>query len=308
LPSRQKKAKAKPWRIDKMNEKWQHRFADTNGIRMHYVEQGEGFPVLFMHGFPEMWYSWRYQIPALADAGFRAIAPDMRGYGETDKPEGIEPYDIHHLVGDMVGLLDTFGLKKAVIVGHDWGGVIVWQMALMHPERVERVISLNTPFQRRARMRPTEAFKQLPDGRFNYIVYFQEPGRAEADIEPDIETWLDTTMRRIAVEHSFITKETIKVFADAFRKGGITGPLNYYRNVDRNWETTPHLEGRQVTVPSLMICAENDPILIPQSAEGMERYVPNLKTRLIKNCGHWTQQEQPEEVNRLILEFLEDLK
>jgi len=291
-----------------MNEQWQHRFMETNGIRMHYVEQGDGFPVLLLHGFPELWYSWRYQIPALADAGFRAIAPDMRGYGETDKPEGIEAYDIHQLVADMIGLLDALDLPRAVIVGHDWGGVIVWQMALMHPDRVERVISLNTPFQRRSRRRPTDAFKQLPDGRFNYILYFQEPGRAEADIEPNLESWLDTTIRGIATVQDFITADTIRVFADAFRRGGITGPLNYYRNVDRNWETTAYLEGRQVTMPALMICAENDPILIPQSAEGMERYIPNLTTRLIKNCGHWTQQERPDEVNRLILEFLQDLK
>jgi pimeloyl-ACP methyl ester carboxylesterase len=291
-----------------MKEKWQHRFTETNGIRMHYVEQGEGFPVLLLHGFPELWYSWRYQIPALAGAGLRAIAPDLRGYGETDKPEGLEFYDIHHLVGDLVGLLDSLGLKRTVIVGHDWGGIIVWQMALMHPDRVERVISLNTPFQRRGRVRPTEAFRQLPDGRFNYILYFQEAGRAERDILPDLKNWLDTTMRRIAVEHSFITEETIKVFADAFQKGGITGPLNYYRNIDHNWETTAHLADRQITMPALMICAENDPILTPQSAEGMERFVPNLSKRLVKNCGHWTQQERPEEVNRIILEFLGDLK
>lgn len=291
-----------------MDEQWQHRFVETNGIRMHFVEQGDGFPVLFLHGFPELWYSWRYQIPALAGAGFRAIAPDMRGYGETDKPEGIEAYDIHHLVADMTGLLDALDLSRAVIVGHDWGGVIVWQMALMHPERVERVISFNTPFTRRSRRRPTEAYKELPDGRFNYILYFQEPGRAESDIEPDIESWLDTTIRGIATVRDFITADTIKVFVDAFRKGGITGPLNYYRNIDRNWETTAYLEGRQITMPALMICAENDPILLPQSAQRMPEYIPDLTTHLIKNCGHWTQQEQPDEVNRLILEFLQDLK
>ena len=291
-----------------MDEQWQHRFVETNGIRMHFVEQGDGFPILFLHGFPELWYSWRYQIPALAGAGFRAIAPDMRGYGETDKLEGIEAYDIHHLVADMTGLLDALDLSRAVIVGHDWGGVIVWQMALMHPERVERVISLNTPFTRRSRRRPTEAYKELPDGRFNYILYFQEPGRAESDIEPDIESWLDTTIRGIATVRDFITADTIRVFADAFRKGGITGPLNYYRNIDRNWETTAYLEGRQITMPALMICAENDPILLPQSAQRMPEYIPDLTTHLIKNCGHWTQQEQPDEVNRLILEFLQDLK
>ena len=291
-----------------MNERWQHCFVETNGIRMHYVEQGQGFPILLLHGFPELWYSWRYQIPALADAGFHAIAPDLRGYGETDKPEGIHSYDIQHLVDDLVGLLDALGLKRAVVVGHDWGGIITWQMALMRPERVERVISLNTPFQGRGRVRPTEAFSQVPDGRFNYILYFQQPGRAEADIEPNIETWLGETMRLIATEQGFIIEETLKVYGDAFRKGGLTGPINYYRNLDRNWETTVDLEGCKVTMPALMICAENDPITTPQMADGMEKHVVNLTTRLIRDCGHWTQQERPDEVNRVIIEFLDDLK
>jgi len=291
-----------------MSEKWQHSFVETNGIRMHYVEQGEGFPVLLLHGCPELWYSWKYQIPALASAGFRAIAPDLRGYGETDKPEGIESYDIHHLVGDMVGLLDALTLERAVIVGHDWGGSIIWQMALMHPERVERVISLNTPFPRRSPVRPTENMSKLPDGRFNYILYFQEPGKAEADIEPRIETWLETSMRRIAKNESFLTEETLQVYSDAFRKGGLTGPLNYYRNIDRNWETTAHLEGKQITMPTLMITAEGDPILIPQMTDGMEDHIPNLTKHLIRDCGHWTQLERPDEVNRLVIEFLDDLK
>ena len=291
-----------------MNEKWQHRFVETNRIRMHYVEQGQGFPVLLLHGFPELWYSWRYQIPALASAGFRAIAPDLRGYGETDKPEGVESYDIHHLVGDLVGLLDGLGLERAVIAGHNWGGIITWQMALMVPQRVERVISLNTPFLERGTASPTEVFKQVPDGRFNYILYFQQPGRAEADIEPNIEAWLEATMRQLATNQSFITEQTLKVYGDAFRKGGLTGPINYYRNFDRNWETTADLEGSKITMPALMVCAENDPITTPQMAEGMESHVSNLTTRLINNCGHWTQQEQPDEVNRLIIEFLGDLK
>jgi len=287
---------------------WQHKFVTTNGIRMHYVEQGAGYPVVMMHGFPEMWYSWRFQIPALAKAGFHAIAPDMRGYGETDVPEGVPAYDIHHLVDDMAGLLDALSLKKAVIVGHDWGGVIVWQMALLRPERVERVISLNTTFRGRGRARPTDAYKQLADGRFNYILQFQEPGRAEAGIQRDIRRWLESTMKRIAKRTEFITPEVLDVFEAAFKKSGVTGPINYYRNVDRNWETTPQLADKQVSQKSLMVCAENDPILIPASAEGMEKYVPDLTKKLIKDCGHWTQQEQPEEVNRLIIEWLGDLK
>jgi pimeloyl-ACP methyl ester carboxylesterase len=290
------------------NETWQHRFVTTNGIRMHFVEQGNGFPILFLHGFPELGYSWRFQIPALAKAGFHAITPDLRGYGETDKPEGIPAYDIHHLVDDMVGLLDALGEKKAVIVGHDWGGVIVWQMALLCPERVERVISLNTTFRGRSKIRPLDAYKQVTDGRFNYILQFQEPGRAEVGIERDIRRWLETTLKRIAKKPDFITEEVLNVFVTAFSKGGVTGPINYYRNIDHNWETTPQLADKQIMHKSLMICAENDPILIPQGADGMEKYVPNLTKKLIKDCGHWTQQEQPEEVNRLIIEFLRDLK
>ena len=291
-----------------MSEKWRHSYAETNGIRMHFVEQGEGFPVLLLHGFPELWYSWRYQIPALANAGFHAIAPDLRGYGETDKPKGIEAYDMEHLVGDMIGLLDALEIERSVIVGHDWGGAIIWPMAWMYPNRVERVVSLNIPFHGHAQVRPTEAFRQIPDGRFNYILYFQEPGRAEADIEPDIEGWLEQTIRRIAVKQDWIKPETVKVFADAFKKGGITGPLNYYRNVDRNWELTAHLAGTQINLPALMISAEKDPILRPEATGGMEAVVPNLIRYLVKDCGHWTQQEQPEEVNRVIVDYLSDLR
>jgi pimeloyl-ACP methyl ester carboxylesterase len=275
---------------------------------MHCVEQGEGFPVLLLHGFPEFWYSWRYQIPALAAAGFRVIAPDMRGYGDTDVPEGVDSYTIHHLVGDLTGLLDALGYEKAVIAGHDWGGIIVWQWALLAPERVERVISLNTPFTRRGSRRPTDAMRSLPDGRFNYILFFQEPGKAEAVIGRDLEAWLESTMRQIAVNDRFVTPDTVAAFAAAFRKSGLTGPINYYRNIDHNWELTAYLAGRKVTSPSLMVCAENDPILKPETARGMERWITDLRVELIRECGHWTQQERPEEVNELIIDFLSDLR
>jgi len=282
-------------------------FVQTNGIRMHYVAQGVGPAVVFCHGFPEVWYSWRHQLPALAAAGFRAIAPDLRGYGDTDKPERIEDYDIHHLAGDMVGLLDGLEIERAVVVGHDWGGAIVWDMALMYPERVRAVIALNTPFSARGPVRPTEGYQSVPDGRFNYVIYFQEPGRAERDIEPNLESWFETSMRRIAVQQRFLTPDDLNVFVEAFRKGGLTGPLNYYRNIDRNWETTRHLAGRKVACPALMVCAENDPILLPSMTDGMERFVPDLTRRLVKDCGHWTQQEKPDEVNTLMIDFLRTL-
>jgi pimeloyl-ACP methyl ester carboxylesterase len=289
-------------------EQWQHRFVQTNGIRMHYVEQGEGYPVLFIHGYPELWYSWRKQIPALAKAGFRAIAPDNRGYGETEKPPKIEDYAIQKIVGDIVGLLDALNIDKTVIVGHDWGGIIVWQVALMTPERIERVISLNTPYRGRTQARPMSYYKQTPDGRFNYILHYQEPGVAESEIMPDVRKWLSSTIKRIAKRTEFLTEEELDYYTNAFTKGGITGPINYYRNMERNWESTPQLQDKQVMQKSLIIMAENDPILIPQSADGMEKLVPNLTKMYIKDCGHWTQQEQPELVNKMIVEWLQDLK
>ncbi len=294
--------------MTRSNEPWSHRFVETNGIRMHLVEQGEGYPVLLCHGFPELWYSWRHQIPVLAKAGLRAIAPDLRGYGETDKPHEIEAYDIHHLVGDLVGLLDALGLEKAAVVGHDWGGIIVWYMALLAPDRVERVVALNTPYWPRPPVPPTEVFRQVPDGRFNYILAFQPEGEAEARLETDLESSLRGMFDSVAAAPGSVSDEELRVFVEAFRAGGLRGPINYYRNFDRNWETTPQLEGGKVLQPSLMICAEKDPILRPDAAAGMEQWVPNLRTELIRDCGHWTQQEKPDEVNRLLLDFLADVR
>lgn len=290
-----------------MSGPWQHRSVEANGIRLHLVEQGQGFPVVLCHGFPELWYSWRHQIPALAAAGLRAIAPDLRGYGESDKPREIAAYDIHHLVGDLLGLLDALGLEKAAFVGHDWGAVIIWQLAVMHPERVERLVSLNVPYLGRAGLPPTEVIKNLPDGRFNYVLFFQEPGKAEGVLEPDLEASLGRIVRMVAANPDFLQREELLVYVEAFRRGGLSGPLNYYRNIDRNWETTTRLAEKQVLCPVLLIMAEKDPILSPFLAEGMGRWVPNLRKALIKDCGHWTQQERPEEVNALLIDFLADL-
>ncbi|MEX2236821.1 MAG: alpha/beta hydrolase [Dehalococcoidia bacterium] len=290
------------------NETWKHGYVDTNGIKMHYVEQGEGYPVLLLHGFPELWYSWRYQIPALAEAGYRAIAPDLRGYGESDKPHAIEDYDIHHLIADLTGLLDALGVDKAAVAGHDWGAIILWQMALQVPDRVSAVMALNVPWAARSPIKPTEGFKLVPGGRFNYILHFQDEGVAEKEMEADIRASLGGIYKGVSANPEFLSDEEAEVFYSAFAKGGMRGPINFYRNFDRNWETTEHLAGRKVEQPALMIMAEKDPVLPPEMAVGLEANVPNVKHHLVKGSGHWTQQEKPEEVNRVMIDFLNSLQ
>src|ERR1700687_1753034 len=315
-----------------------HRDIETNGITMHVVEAGSGFPVLLCHGFPEMWYSWRHQLRALAGAGFRAIAPDQRGYGETDAPQAIDAYTIHHLVGDLTGLLDALGVEKAAIVGHDWGGLLVWQMALLAPHRVAAVVGVNTPFFPRLPARPTAMMRAVAQGNFHYILYFQEPGVADAELNRDVRRSLRGVYQEIPKEiieaskkiqpgvlgpqggglldrlpdgpaGSFLTADDFEVFARAFERSGFTGGLNWYRNFDRNWELTAYLNGAKVTQPALMITAELDPVLRPEMADGMSMWVPNLRdTILIKGSGHWTQQEKPAEVNAALIGFLKTLQ
>ena len=163
-----------------------HRFVNTNGIRMHVAESGEGYPVVMCHGFPELWYSWRHQMHALASAGLRAIAPDQRGYGETGGPEPIEAYTQREIVADLVGMLDAMGIEKCAVVGHDWGGFVAWNAALMAPARIDRVIALNTPFFPRTPLKPMDFIRAMAAGNFNYIVYFQEPGVAEEELGRDV--------------------------------------------------------------------------------------------------------------------------
>jgi soluble epoxide hydrolase / lipid-phosphate phosphatase len=314
-----------------------HSLVNTNGIRMHVAEAGEGFPVVMCHGFPEIWYSWRHQIGALADAGFRAIAPDQRGYGDTDCPQPIEEYTQRKIVADIIGMLDALAIRKCVIVGHDWGGITAWNAAMMAPERVERVIGVNTPFLPRGPIKPTDVFRAMAGGGFHYILYFQEPGVAERELERDVARSLrgfyqdpanlDAAEMRKAPpgvwgpsggglldrlpdrpHGKFLTDEDFEVFVRAFKKTGFRGGLNWYRNFDRNWEESANLRQR-VEQPALMITAELDVVLRPEMAEGMQAWVPNLrKTVLIKGSGHWTQQEKPAEVNAAMLEFLADLK
>lgn len=305
------------------------RTVDTNGIRLAVAEAGRGFPVVLCHGFPELAFSWRHQLPVLAEAGFHALAPDQRGYGASDRPDAIEAYDIHHLTADLVGLLDAFGHERAVFVGHDWGGLVAWQMPLLHPERTAAVVGVNTPYLPRPPAPPTRLFRAM-FGERHYVVHFQTPGPADAGLARDVRRTFETLMRRgvplaeidarlardgmrnmvDVVEAGeplgapLLDDDALDVYVRAFEGTGFTGGLNWYRNLDRNWETTPTQAGARIGVPSLMIAAEWDPVLRPELVDVMRPLVDDLEAHVVAACGHWTPQEKPAEVNRLLVDWL----
>ncbi|PYM59556.1 MAG: epoxide hydrolase [Candidatus Rokuibacteriota bacterium] len=319
-----------------------HRTIDTNGIRMHIAEQGTGPLVVLCHGFPESWYSWRHQLAALADAGFHAVAPDMRGYGQTDRPAEIDQYTLLHLVGDIVGLLDALGEPSAVIAGHDWGAPVAWHAALLRPDRFRAVIGLSVPFRPRGSVRPTTVMPRTDDAIF-YQLYFQDPGVAEAELERDVRD----TMRTVAWAASgdrpregatnpagigmvpkgggflsamgkpetlppWLTEADIDFYAGEFARTGFRGGLNWYRNIDRNWELLAPYAGSVITVPALYVAGDRDLVLafrgMDQLIANLAKFVPQLrKTLILPGCGHWTQQERPDDVNSAMLEFLKGL-
>jgi pimeloyl-ACP methyl ester carboxylesterase len=308
------------------------RFLRTNGIRMAVHEAGEGFPVVFSHGFPELAYSWRSQVAALAGAGFHAIAPDQRGYGLTDRPAAIEQYTIVHLCGDLAGMMDALHIDQAVFCGHDWGGAVVWMMPLLFPDRVAGVIGVNTAFLPRAPSPPIEMLRRAR-GENNYVVAFQEPGKADQILAQDVEKTFrlffratrmtaeqfaalpaDSPARKFellgALEAEIpadakliLSDEDLRFYVDTYKRTGFTGGINWYRNIDRNWELTKHVEYK-VNVPSLYVGAADDVVLPPSSANGIERWVPDIEKKVIADCGHWTQQEKPAELNAILVDWL----
>ena len=319
------------------------KYADVNGIRMGYYEAGpktDAAPIVLCHGWPEIAYCWRSQIKAISEAGYRVIAPDQRGYGATDRPESVEDYDLAHLTGDLVGLLDHLEIEKAIFVGHDWGGFIVWQMPMRHPSRVAGVIGVNTPHNARAPIDPIQIYRKR-FGDSMYIVQFQDPGREPDRIFADnVEKFIDFFMRGPAPgrvprpdaapaeagvgaspkvnlafpqlvaaydpstdpRKTILTPEEMSVYVETFRRTGFTGGINWYRNMTRNWEQAEHLD-HVIHVPSLMIMAELDIVLPPSAADGMEKIIPDLEKHLVKGSGHWTQQEFPAEVSATILDW-----
>jgi epoxide hydrolase 4 len=282
-------------------ETWKHEYVTANGIRFHCITQGDGPLVLLLHGFPENHYSWRHQMAPLG-ARFKVVAPDLRGYNLTERKG---PYDILTLCADVEALIHAFGRERAVVAGHDWGAIILWNFALEHPGSLIKLVAFNVSFMPRLPKRPLEL---LTEARFDYIRFFQKRGDAEAAIEPDVDGFIRTAFMNNAARKDAFSEADLRVFADGFRgPGGITPALEYYRNFDHNWEITPHHAGRKVATPALMILAEQDPVVRPEMAAGIERWVPNVTVRRI-DCGHWTQQEAPQETNRLMLEFLADVR
>jgi pimeloyl-ACP methyl ester carboxylesterase len=296
----------------------------TNGIELTVYEQGpeSGKPIVLCHGFPEIAYSWRHQMGPLADAGYRVIAPDQRGYNTSDKPAAVEDYDITQLCADLAGLLDEAGQDQAIFVGHDWGAIIVWGMAMLHPERVAGVINLSVPFMARGEEEWVGLWEKLLGPDF-YIVHFnRQPGVADAAFarnpgnllrnlyrtgqwnEPPRELPEGMAMMSLVdnVESPgklMMSEEELGVFTRAFETSGFTGPVNYYRNFTRNWHTLGEVEER-VSQPTLMIHGEHDMV---QARPEMATYVPNVEIHTL-DCGHWIQQERPSETNALMLDWL----
>lgn len=299
---------------------------------MHVAEAGSGPVVLLLHGFPESWYSWRHQLTALADAGYHAVAPDQRGYGRTDAPTEIDAYTTLHLVGDVVGLMDALAAPTAAVVGHDWGAPVAWHTALLRPDRVSAVVGLSVPFTPRGHRPPTVAMRATLGERF-YMVYFQAPGVADAELGRDPRTTLRRLLYSVSGEApprapivpedggfldylqeppgpmAWLSDADLDAYVEEYERTGFTGGLNWYRNLDRNWELTAAWHGAKVLPPAMFLAGDKDlAFTAPRARENLARmveHVPDLRrTELVPGCGHWIQQERPDEVNKELVEFL----
>jgi pimeloyl-ACP methyl ester carboxylesterase len=319
-----------------------HRTIEANGVHLHIAEQGRGPLVVLCHGFPESWYSWRHQLHALAQAGFHAVAPDMRGYGQSDRPPQVEQYTLLHLVGDVVALVGALGEDRAVIAGHDWGAPVAWQAALMRPDLFHAVIALSVPYRPRGAGPPTAQMPRTHDAMF-YQLYFQAPGIAEAELEGDIRLSLRkilysasgdapprspsagagvamvprsegflTHMRNPEILPAWLMESDLEMYVEQFTHSGFRGGLNWYRNIDRSWELLAPFAGARVSVPALYIAGDRDVVVsfpgVSQVIARLSEFVPQLRgTVMLPGCGHWTQQERPREVNAAMIDFLRGL-
>jgi pimeloyl-ACP methyl ester carboxylesterase len=314
------------------------RIIETNGVQLHTVEAGapDAPVVVLAHGFPELAYSWRHQIPVLAAAGYHVLAPDQRGYGRSTRPADIADYNVAALSGDLVGLLDDVGAEKAVFIGHDWGAAVVWSSAQLHPDRVAGVAGLSVPPVPRAQIPPTQAFRAVFGDNFFYMLYFQEPGVADAELDADPAK----TLRRVILGQaapgdqaaamrmlrpgpeglieripepdglpSWISADELDHYVAEFSRTGFTGGLNWYRNMDRNWEIQGNLTSAAITVPAMFIAGTDDLVLgFIRPDRAKEVITGPYREVLIEGAGHWLQQERPGQVNEALLDFLSSLK
>lgn len=320
-------------------EGFTHRFADVNGIRMHYVEQGQGPLVILLHGFPYLWYMWRRQIPALAAAGYRVVAPDQRGFGQSDRPDEVEAYDISQSVGDVVGLLKALGEKSAVIVGHDLGAWVAQAAAMLRPDLFRALVMLSTPVPPRGKVKPTVGLRAMAKGRVYHHLYFQERGKPDRELAEDTRKTLRSVhfsvsgsavgaeRWRLFIEPGepilnaftdpkelprWLSSRAIDYYVDEYTRTGFTGALNHYRCRDRNWEITSYLDGALVQQPSMFIGGAADPSLELNEMQALygqlETYLPKLRKKvLLPGVGHSAAEEDVPAVNDLILGFLTTL-
>jgi len=300
-----------------------HRFVDAGGLRMHIAEAGEGPLVLLLHGFPESWYSWRHQLPALAAAGFHAVAPDQRGYCETgppafpDRQARIEDYTMLHLTGDVLALMDALGEQHAVVAGHDWGAPVAWHAGLFRPDRVRGLIALSVPYRPRGSAPPIatlraalgESFYMSRDLALTFRnVLFSISGDSPGmSLIPAGGGFLDagTTPAELP---GWLTQRDIDAYVAQYADSGFTGPLNWYRNMDLNWELTGAWQHAPVLVPALFMAGDRDPVISFIAPDSLAEMVPRLtRSVLLPGCGHWTQQERPAEVTDAMIAFLREL-
>ncbi|MFP3646432.1 alpha/beta fold hydrolase [Paraburkholderia sp. SIMBA_054] len=317
-----------------------HCFAEVNGIRMHYIDEGQGPLVILLHGFPYLWYMWRRQIGVLAEAGFRVVVPDQRGFGQTDRPDSIEAYDMSQSVGDMVGLMKALDEKTAVIVGHDLGAWVAQAAAMLRPDLFRGLVMLNTPVPPRGKVKPTVGLREMAKGRVYHHLYFQQIGKPDRELASDPRKTLrsifysvsgsavGTERWRMFIEAgepilnaftepkefpSWLSARAIDYYVDEYTRTGFTGALNHYRCRDRNWEITAFLDGAVVRQPSLFIGGTADPSLEPIEIRGIydqfDTYLSGLQKKvLLPGVGHAAAEESVDQVNELLLEFLGQLE
>ncbi len=310
----------------------------TNGISVRAAVEGRGPLVMMIHGWPELWYSWRHQIKPLAAAGYRVVVPDVRGYGGSDKPHSIEAYDMRTMMADLIGLMDTLGEEKAILVGHDWGAPICWNTAALHPERVAAVAGLSVPYRKRGNVPSIDIWRQLYQDKFFYQVYFQEEGIAERELEadvrvslrkiyysisgdaPSLDSWVQRSPTSTLLEAfidpepfpQWLTSADLDYFVANFEAGGFHGPINRYRNQERDFADLPEMGVKPVHQPSCFIAGSKD--VVRRFVPGMDAYAEpganctDLRfSHIIEDAGHWVQQEAPEDVNEALLRFLKGL-